>query len=102
VEGRRKKIKNKKRQYNRPTKPRPLVAGSPATSGHPSAAGQQLDSVILLKFFNFFKHFSTLGSVNLAFSMETGDFTFFEKFFPKFRVHLDLHIYCWDFWFMKN
>jgi hypothetical protein len=44
-----------------------------------------------------------LEVLNLPFITEIGDFTFFSNFiFPKFRVHLDLHIYHWDFCFMKN
>jgi hypothetical protein len=39
-----------------------------------------------------------LEVLNVPFLMEIGDFTFFSKF----RIRLDLHIYYWDFYFMKN
>ena len=31
-----------------------------------------------------------------------GDFIFFQVFFAKFRGNLDLHIYFWNFSFMKK
>jgi hypothetical protein len=34
--------------------------------------------------------------------IESGDFTFFQKNNSKFSAHLDLHIYRWDFCFMKK
>jgi hypothetical protein len=44
-----------------------------------------------------------LEVLNLPFLMEIEGFNIFKiLFFPKFRVHLDLHIYRWDFCFMKN
>jgi hypothetical protein len=44
-----------------------------------------------------------LEVLNLPFLMKIGDFTFFSNFiFAKFRVYLDLHIYSWDFCFIKN
>jgi hypothetical protein len=43
-----------------------------------------------------------LGVSNLPVLMELGDFIFFEFFFPKIRVHLDLHIHRWNSSFMKK
>jgi hypothetical protein len=46
---------------------------------------------------------ATLGSVKSSIPHEDWRFTFFGiLFFPKFRVHLDLHIHHWDFSFIKN
>jgi hypothetical protein len=39
---------------------------------------------------------------NLPFLMELGDFSFFKFYFAKIRVHQDLHIYGWDFCFIKK
>jgi hypothetical protein len=45
----------------------------------------------------------TLGSVKCSIPHGDWRFHFFSNFiFLKFRVHLDLHIYHWDFGFMKN
>jgi hypothetical protein len=52
---------------------------------------------------HFLKLAPILGSVKC--SIFHGDWRFllfFKFYFPKFRVHLDLHIYRWDFCFMKN
>jgi hypothetical protein len=44
-----------------------------------------------------------LEVLNLPSLMDFEDFILFSNFiFPKFRVHSDLHIYHWDFCFMKN
>jgi hypothetical protein len=103
----------------------------PATSGRPPAAGQHLRLSSYPNFFwNFLILkkwiFGSLGNgpgllgewvydtpifwslplhlevLILPKFMESGDFIFFPNFFPKFRVHLDLHIYRWDFCFMKK
>jgi hypothetical protein len=45
----------------------------------------------------------TLGSVKSSIPHGDWKFHFFSNVvFPKFRVHLELHIYCWDFCFMTN
>jgi hypothetical protein len=52
---------------------------------------------------HFFKLPPTLGSVKSSISHRVWRFYFFCNFiFPKFRVHLDLHIYRSDFCFMEN
>jgi hypothetical protein len=52
---------------------------------------------------HFLKLALTLGSAKSSILHEDWRFHFFSIFvFPKFRVYLDLHIYCWDFCFMKN
>jgi hypothetical protein len=52
---------------------------------------------------HFLKFAPTLGSVECFILHGNRRFHFFSNFiFPKFRVHLDLHIYHWDFYFMKN
>jgi hypothetical protein len=51
----------------------------------------------------FLKYAPTLGSAN--FSKIHGEWRFLfspKKVFAKFSPYLDLHIYCWDFCFMKN
>jgi hypothetical protein len=45
---------------------------------------------------------ATLGSVDSLIPHGNWRFHFFSNFiFPKFRIHLDLHIHRWDFCFMK-
>jgi hypothetical protein len=45
----------------------------------------------------------TLGSVKSSIPHGNWRFHFFSNFiFAEFRVHLDLHIYRWDFCFMKK
>jgi hypothetical protein len=45
----------------------------------------------------------TLGRVKSSLPCGAWRFYFFSNyFFAKFRVHLDLHIHCWDFSFMKK
>jgi hypothetical protein len=52
---------------------------------------------------HFLKLAPILGSVKCSIFHGDWRFYFFSNFiFPKFRVHLDLHIYRWDFCFMKN
>jgi hypothetical protein len=52
---------------------------------------------------HFLKLAPTLGSVESSIPHGLWRFYFFSNFvFAKFRVHLDLHINCWDFSFMKN
>jgi hypothetical protein len=52
---------------------------------------------------HFLKLAPTLGSIESSILDGLWRFLFFLNFiFPEFRVHLDLHIYCWDFCFMKN
>jgi hypothetical protein len=51
---------------------------------------------------HFLKLAPTLGSVKCSILHGDWRFYFFSNFiFDKFRVHLDLHIHCWDFCFMK-
>jgi hypothetical protein len=52
---------------------------------------------------HFLKLAPTLGSVKSSIPHGDWRFHFFSNFFlSKFRVHLDLHIYCCNFGFMKN
>jgi hypothetical protein len=52
---------------------------------------------------HFLKHAPTLGSVKSSICHEDWRFHFLSNFiFPKFRVHLDYHIYYWDFCFTKK
>jgi hypothetical protein len=52
---------------------------------------------------HFLKLAPTLGSVESSIPQGLWRFHFFSNFiFPKFRVHLDLHIYHWDFCFIKT
>jgi hypothetical protein len=52
---------------------------------------------------HFLKLAPTLGSVKCSIPHGDWRFHFFLDFiFSKFRVHLDLYIYLWDFCFMKN
>jgi hypothetical protein len=52
---------------------------------------------------HFLKHAPTLGSGNSSKIHGKWRFYFFpKKVFPKFRAHPDLHIYRWDFCFMKK
>jgi hypothetical protein len=52
---------------------------------------------------HFLKLAPTLGSANSSKIHGEWRFHFFlKKKIPKFRFHLDLHIYLWDFCFMKN
>jgi hypothetical protein len=44
----------------------------------------------------------TLGSVKSSIPHGDWRFHFFPRFFPKFRIHMDLQIYRWDFCVMKN
>jgi hypothetical protein len=101
--------------------------GRPATSGHLPAAALSDCGPYCFKFFSFLVFFGkygewakpfwrigvqhphflklapTLGSVKCFILHGDWRFHFFSNFiFSKFRVHLDLHIYCWDFGFMKN
>jgi hypothetical protein len=52
---------------------------------------------------HFLKLAPTLGSANSSKIHGEWRFHFFpKKKIPKFRVHLGLHIYLWDFCFMKK
>jgi hypothetical protein len=52
---------------------------------------------------HFLKLTPTLGSVKCSIPHGDWKFRFFSNFvFLKFRVHLDLYIYHWDFCLMKN
>jgi hypothetical protein len=52
---------------------------------------------------HFLKLAPTFGSVKFSIPHGNWSFHFFSNFiFPKFTVHVDLHIYRWDFCFMKN
>jgi hypothetical protein len=52
---------------------------------------------------HFLKLAPILGSVESSIPHGLWRFYFIFKFiFVKFRVHLDLHIYHWNFCFMKN
>jgi hypothetical protein len=52
---------------------------------------------------HFLKLALTLGSVKCSIPHGDWRFYFFQNvIFAKFRVHLDLHIYRWDFGFIKN
>jgi hypothetical protein len=52
---------------------------------------------------HFLKLAPTLGSVKCSIPHGNWRFHFFSiSHLKKFRVHLDLHIYRWDFCFMKN
>jgi hypothetical protein len=52
---------------------------------------------------HFLKLAPTLGSGNSSKIHEEWKFHFFPSFlFPKFSSYLDLHIYRWDFCFMKK
>jgi hypothetical protein len=112
------------------TGPRPPVSGIPATRGRrPRIDAWTCPAVpIFLKFFyfkkmNFWKFGKwtrafgrmgvqhphvlklapTLGSANSSKIHGEWRFHFFlKKKIPKFRFHLDFHIYLWDFCFMKK
>jgi hypothetical protein len=50
-----------------------------------------------LQHLHFLKHAPTLGSVKSSICHGDWRFYFFSNFiFPKFGVHLDLHIHRWD------
>jgi hypothetical protein len=50
----------------------------------------------------FLKHAPTVGSVKSSICQGDWRFHYFQiLFFTKFRIYLDLHIYCWDFCFTK-
>jgi hypothetical protein len=52
---------------------------------------------------HFLKLAPTHGSANSSKIHVEWRFHFVSKYiFPKFRVHLNLHIYRWDFCFMKK
>jgi hypothetical protein len=51
---------------------------------------------------HFLKYAPTLGSANSSKIHREWRFYFFQKKNSKFRAYLDLHIYRWDFCFMKN
>jgi hypothetical protein len=52
---------------------------------------------------HFLKLACTLGSIKCSISHGDWRCHFFSNFiFSKFRVHMDLHIYHWDFGFMKD
>jgi hypothetical protein len=52
---------------------------------------------------HYLKLAPTLGSANSSKIHGEWRFHFFpNKKIPEFRTHLDLHIYCWDFCFMKK
>jgi hypothetical protein len=52
---------------------------------------------------HFLKLAPTLGSFQSSIPHGDWRFHFFSKInFPKFRVHLDLHIHCWDLCFMRS
>jgi hypothetical protein len=112
--------------------PCPSVDPRPsATSGSPPAAGRHLDKGKLSHSFEIFYFFEilfwkfgewtrafgrtsaqhphflklapTLGSVKSCKLHGGWRFHFFSNFiFHEFRVHIDLHIYRWDFCFMKK
>jgi hypothetical protein len=103
-----------------------------ASSGRLPAAGQRLTCYTMFPFFeknllifififwkfgewarafgkmgvqypHFLKLAPTLGSVKCSIPHGDWRFHFFSNFiFAKFKVHLDLHFYYWDFCFMKN
>jgi hypothetical protein len=51
---------------------------------------------------HFLRLAPTLGSAKSSIPQRDWRFHFFSKFsFAKFKVQLDLHIYCWDFCFTK-
>jgi hypothetical protein len=74
---------------------------SPAGCGLTPGQGQTVE--IFLVFKSFLKLAPTLGSVKSCKLHGDWRFHFFSNFiFPKFRAHLDLHIYNSDFRFMKD
>jgi hypothetical protein len=87
----------------------PLVVGPRLAGDQRSLAGRgstlaQGQSVQFLFFFKtFFEACPDTWKCKILHFLWRLEISLFSNFFlPKFRIHLGLHIYRWDFWFMKN
>jgi hypothetical protein len=101
--GEKKKFKKKRADWPCPGVD-PRLAGdrwSPASRGSTPRDGQSVQIFLFLKtFFEACPYTLKCKILHFPWKLEFSPFS--KKINPKFRVHLDLHIYRWDFWFMKN